>query len=106
MSIVTNIMICGIDVDEHIDEVNKWLTEHNHYPIGYIDPCNEVVGGESCLEIGILVGAFKYLKLDDFILHLKSIEWGWNSVDLFVKEEHDDPAVFRKIPIWREGKVD
>ncbi len=100
MSIVTNIMICGHDVDEHIDEVNKWLTEHGHYPIGYIDPCNEVVGGEKCLEIRILIGAFNHLELDDFISHLNSIDWGRDRVDLFVKEENDDPIYFRRIIIW------
>ena len=100
MSIVTNIMICGRGVDEHIDEINKWLEENDHFPIGYIDPCNNVVGGEKCLEMRILIGAFNHFDLDDFVSYLKSIYWNWDRVDLFVKEEDDDPAYFRRIIIY------
>ena len=99
MSIVTNILIVGGDVDEHIDEVNKWLSEHDHYPIGLIDPCNDVVGGEKCLEIRILIGAFNHLDLDDFVSHLCSIDWGDDHVDLFVKKEHDDQYRFDRVTI-------
>jgi len=54
-------------------------------------------GGTKMLQTPILVGAFNYFRLDDFLSHVAALPWRFpEAVVLVVKqEEHDNPQVFR-----------
>lgn len=62
-------------------------------------------GGSKFLEAGLYVGAFNHLDLDDFIEHLRSLEWKEPSqVQLIVKKQEED--VFRIVPLFEADEPD
>ncbi len=107
MSRVTNVLlhIGGCDSDS----VNGTIVQANAYfedcdirgLISLNDPSlpKGWYGGNKYLEAKLYVGAFNHLYLDEFIKHLRSLEWKKPSeVQLIVKEQEED--VFRIVPIF------
>ena len=88
MSIVTNVLVCGLDADDHIKEINEWLKPKGHLPMVEI---GEQAGGEKHIETGIVAGAFNYFSMDErpFIKFLKTIDWEYE-IDLFIQRQEEN----------------
>lgn len=85
MSRVSNVMICGLDCEEHIGEINEWLSKWNED----IKDVSGMAGGGKHLEVSVLLGAFNHFPCGKFIDFLKTIQWEWRT-EVFIKEEDDD----------------
>lgn len=70
-----------------LNEINKWLDEHNHAPFGEeID-----AGGEKGFEASVFAAAFNYFNTEEFIEYLKSLPWeDRQSVQVFVKKQEEN----------------
>jgi len=80
-----------------LNEINKWLDEHNHGPFDEeID-----AGGEKGFEASVFAAAFNYLDTEKFINYLKSLPWeDRESVQIFVKEQEEN-----KFTLYELGSV-
>jgi len=98
MSQVTNIIliVSNIESDETINQINSFDYDtkvafklvgisNSQLPKGWY-------GGDKYFEATVLIGAFNYLPLDKFIIHLKeNVNYEDKFlVQLIVKEEHDE----------------
>lgn len=104
MSYVTNVILhIGIleNKDQKIEEVNTYFLDRDIYPlISVVDEKlpRDWYGGDKRLECNLYLGAFNYLYLDEFIAHLRTIQWkDPESLQLIIKEREDDK--FRVIDI-------
>lgn len=102
MSVVTNLIfsfcICE-DEEERAKEVNRYFADSK--PLVSVEYDESYwYGGTKALETPIYIGAFNYtcFDLDEFIHHVKSIEWRYpEMVQIIVQEQDDDK--FRIIEI-------
>lgn len=73
---------------DKIRQVNAFFTERDQPELEFIDPVWE--GRGKALECNVYVGAYNRLELDDFVEHLRSIEWNAPEfIQLFVKDQED-----------------
>lgn len=107
MSYVTNLLlhISMIENEQtRMQEVNTYFHQRETRPL--ISVSDESIprgwyGGDKYLECHLYLGAYNYLHLDEFIAHLKSIEWEEpEAVQVIVKEQSDD--MFRIIQVFPE----
>ncbi|MEQ9437802.1 MAG: hypothetical protein RIG62_02095 [Cyclobacteriaceae bacterium] len=109
MSVVTNLIFSfsvGEDENKMMNQVNSFkygLQTLNLVSADYIrDTENRRTawyGGGKFLEARLFVGAFNHLDLNEFIDHVKSLDWEEpECVQIIVKEQHDD--IFRLINVF------
>ena len=81
---------------DKMGQVNAFFTERDQPELESIDPVWE--GRGKALECSVYVGAYNRLEVDDFVKHLRGIEWNAPEfVQLFVKDQED--MAFRVISI-------
>ncbi len=105
MSNVTNVILhIGIleNRDQKIEEVNRYFQKDDIYPlVSVVDEKlpRDWYGGSKRLECNLYLGAFNYLGLDEFLAHLRTIQWEEpESLQLIIKEQGDDK--FRIIDVF------
>lgn len=103
MSVVTNIIISGTAAADHLERINKVLSEHDHYALC---DCSDCAGGEKWLETDILVGAFNYLDIPWFIGYLKIVPWEFNTIVLIQGEDQDEFIKVRLTPHLASSQYD
>jgi hypothetical protein len=83
MSDVTNLILSISTYDDEqgkLKEVNTYFLARETKPlISVDDPIlpKAWYGGSKFLECALSIGAFNHLDLDDFLDHLRSIQWRW-----------------------------
>ena len=81
---------------DKMEQVNAFFAERDQPELEPIDPVWE--GRGKALECSVYVGAYNRLELDDFVEHLRGIDWNAPEfVQLFVKDQGD--MAFRVISI-------
>lgn len=97
MSEVTNLILtCSLGEKEEfvLSQINKF--EINNKPFKMISINDKKLpsawyGGTKYMECCIFMGAYNYLNLNEFIDHLKSIEWeDPEDVQLIVRNQNED----------------
>jgi hypothetical protein len=87
------------DEDEKIVEINEYFS-CSKIGLASFDDVDDCCwyGGDKYLQANLYCGAYKNLNLDEFIKHIKSIDWKLGSlVQLILCEEHDE--LFRSIVV-------
>jgi hypothetical protein len=107
MSVVTNLVLSfssGEEVEARIADINSFQYNGKLLNLVSIDYNKDRekgtvwYGGNKFFEGNLLIGAFNHFKTDDFIAHLKQINWeSPELVQLIVKEDSDEK--FRIIEI-------
>lgn len=98
MSLVTNVVVsCSILDTEKLPEVNKVFKtgrgQHCCNNVGLND-VGDAAGGCKALETPLWVGAFNYFLKDNFLEHIRQVEWQQpEAAQVFVKEHEDDTFV-------------
>lgn len=73
---------------DKMDRVNSFFTERDQPELESIDPIWQ--GRGKSLECNVYVGAYNRLELDEFVEHLRGIEWSSPEfIQLFVKDQED-----------------
>jgi len=97
MSEVTNLILTCSSAEKEIvirNEIEKFKNRNLSISIVSVD--NDMLpkgwyGGTKYLESIIFLGAYNYLDLENFIKHLKLIQWEYpESVQLIVRKENED----------------
>ena len=96
MSVVDNCIlsfnIC--EDDEKIVEVNSFFNMKNQKPFVDVDADFLPVGwygGRKMLETPLFIAAFNYFSEDEFIKHLKTLNWKYpEDVQLIIKRQEED----------------
>ena len=95
MSHVTDIIVIdsGFNYQEHFKKIKKWLQ-------GRYDTCSLYhvagrAGGNKVMQCDVLMGAFNYMNVDEFITYLNSLNWdNLYGIQLLIKDEHDERFSF------------
>ena len=103
MSVVTNIILNIVTSDEEVKmkEINNYLVNQGYDPmISLDDKClpRGWYGGDKFLEADLYCGAFNKLDLNEFLEHIKNIDWEGVSYVQVIVQEQDDPC-FRSIDV-------
>lgn len=103
MSNVTDIILTASLGVTPLDAVNDYFTgEHGDAVLHQVDKPADSPG--KAIQGDIFIGAFNYLKLGEFVAHLRGLDWDGlpETVRLFVQEEHDEHG-FHEVAIWEGG---
>jgi len=100
MSYVTNVLIsCSILEEEmseperlggysNIIEINRWLEESGHGEFRYL---SRHAGGKKVMEAEVWGAAFNYIRLEELIDFIRSLNWLHpRQVQLFIQDEDED----------------
>ena len=101
MSTVTNIILCanGIGVESGkpdddetvISAVNPWLVDRRFSPLKQLKDYHDAYVGTKVLESSVFVAAYNYFPVEEFVQHLKSIDWAeLDCLQCFVQLQEDD----------------
>lgn len=98
MSQVTDVILtfgCSeADLDDDSDvlqRINKFFEIIGHYDRFVIPTNNDWYGGSKVIADTLLIGAFNYFRLDEFVKYLRALPWQYpENLQLLVREEDDD----------------
>jgi hypothetical protein len=93
MSHVADVILLTFVEDAGIDDAQKWLRD-NKWP--ELVEVSGNAGGNKAMQCDVWVAAINCFAIDDFAKAVKAINWEWpDSVQLLVKDEHDDHFTLR-----------
>lgn len=105
MSSVTNLLLHIPDLENEVEkiyEVNRFFEEREIKPLISLDDPGLPegwYGGSKMLECNLYAGAFNNFPMQDFIQHLKSLQWeDPKCLQIIFKGQNDD--FFRITPIF------
>lgn len=108
-SVIVSIASASHSVEERIvDDVQKWLADHEHMPFERVGSGFGTGGGEKSLTCSLLIGTFNHFETWEFHKWLGAQSWfdassEYNQVELIVKEiDREDYAKWKILPIGGE----
>lgn len=82
-----------------MDKVQAWLKEDCNQQFKRLDDNHKAYGGRKVLQASVWCGAFNYLSLEEFIVFLKTLDFG-ATAQLLYQDEYDDG--FTLVELWSE----
>lgn len=100
MSVVTNVMITGLETGRWVDELNHWLDQRDDPP-GNLLQVDQHCGGPKALETEVFLAAFNHFDTPAFIAkcretYAQHCMWP-EDVQLYIQQQEENR--WRLIPL-------
>jgi hypothetical protein len=112
MSVITNVILSFSLAEEDYEDdgrmiirrVNEFFrtTDATENTSGFVIPDGHGwYGGTKVLTRLTFVACFNYLRIGEFVQHLKEVPWREpQKVQLFIDDERDDDDVYKLVDVW------